>query len=58
MNPPRQAPSSNDAIEWVFSGNYAAVAGMIFCIFMLIVWFQRNDIILIQRKRDWEDDGD
>jgi hypothetical protein len=57
-----QYPGVNEAnemsghLELAFSGNYAAVVGIFFCLLMLAIWFERDTITLKQGKRDWEDE--
>lgn len=52
---PRVGPSDDsESVQIVFSGNWAAVVGVVICVALLVLWTQRNDIHLQSGKKDWE----
>lgn len=52
---PRQGSSDDsESVQLVFSGNWAAVVGVVICVALLFLWAQRNDINLKSGKKDWE----
>lgn len=43
-----------DPFPFMWSHNHAAVVGIIICVVMLLVWFERDAITLRRGKRDWD----
>jgi hypothetical protein len=41
--------------QYVWSGNWAALAGVLICFCLLILWVERDTIELRRKNREWDE---